>query len=99
MKEKYGILAEWGRHGSVWADTLGKRSHGLQEGFEMPPGPPGGHILIKNCPTDPKLPNPCFTACLSILYGVGGMGEALYYYFPKVIKRTLPNAPAGNGKA
>ena len=43
-----GILAEWGRHGSVWADTLGKRSHGLQEGFEMPPGPPGGHILIKN---------------------------------------------------
>ena len=24
---------EWGRHGSPWADTLGKRSHGLQEGF------------------------------------------------------------------
>ena len=50
-----GILAEWGRHGSVRADTLGKRSHGLQEGFEMPPGPLGGHILIKNWPTDPKI--------------------------------------------
>ena len=24
---------EWGRHGSPRADTLGKRSHGLQEGF------------------------------------------------------------------
>ena len=23
----------WGRHGSVWAHTLGKRSYGLQEGF------------------------------------------------------------------
>ena len=32
--EKIGeILAEWGRHGSAWAHTLGKRSHGLQEGF------------------------------------------------------------------
>ena len=32
--EKIGeILAEWGRHGPAWADTLGKRSHGLQEGF------------------------------------------------------------------
>ena len=27
------ILAESGRHGSPRADTLGKRSHGLQEGF------------------------------------------------------------------
>ena len=27
------IWAEWGRGGSGWADTLGKRSHGLQEGF------------------------------------------------------------------
>ena len=25
--------AEWGRRGSVWAHTLGKRSHGIQEGF------------------------------------------------------------------
>ena len=24
---------EWGRHGSEWAHTLGKRRHGLQEGF------------------------------------------------------------------
>ena len=24
---------EWGRRGSVWADTPGKRSHGLREGF------------------------------------------------------------------
>ena len=24
---------EWGRGGAVWAHTLGKRSHGLQEGF------------------------------------------------------------------
>ena len=27
------FFGEWGRHGSPWADTLGKRSHGLQEGF------------------------------------------------------------------
>ena len=27
------ILTEWGRHGSGRAHTLGKRSHGLQEGF------------------------------------------------------------------
>ncbi len=46
---------EWGRHGSPRADTLGKRSHGLQEGFLIPPGPPGGHILIKNGPTDPQI--------------------------------------------
>ena len=25
--------AEWGRRGSIRAHTLGKRSHGLQEGF------------------------------------------------------------------
>ena len=25
--------AEWGHRRSAWADTLGKRSHGLQEGF------------------------------------------------------------------
>ena len=24
---------EWGHHGSPWAHTLGKRSHGLEEGF------------------------------------------------------------------
>ena len=24
---------EWGRRGSEWAHTLGKRRHGLQEGF------------------------------------------------------------------
>ena len=48
---------EWGRHGSPRADTLGKRSHGLKEGFEMPPGHPGGHILIKNGPTDPNIQN------------------------------------------
>ena len=27
------IWDEWGRHGSEWAETLGKWSHGLQEGF------------------------------------------------------------------
>ena len=25
--------AEWGRRGSIWAHTLGKRSYGLREGF------------------------------------------------------------------
>ena len=34
---------EWGRGGAVWAHTLGKRSHGLQEGFWRPPGPLGGY--------------------------------------------------------
>ena len=34
MIQDFGILGgEWGRHGSPWADTLGKQSHGLQEGF------------------------------------------------------------------
>ena len=33
VEKMNGILAEWGRHGSVWADTLGKWSHRLQEGF------------------------------------------------------------------
>ena len=37
------IGPERGRHGSPRADTLGKQSHGLQEGFWMPPGPLGGH--------------------------------------------------------
>ena len=27
------VGGEWGRGGSPWAHTLGKRSHGLQEGF------------------------------------------------------------------
>ena len=27
------IWDEWGRRGSEWAHTLGKRRHGLQEGF------------------------------------------------------------------
>ena len=27
------IWDEWGRHGTIWAHTLGKRRHGLQEGF------------------------------------------------------------------
>ncbi len=39
---------EWDRHGSEWADTLGKWSHGLQEGFEMPPVLLGCHIKFKN---------------------------------------------------
>ena len=31
---KFGSFGdEWGRHGSEWAHTLGKRRHGLQEGF------------------------------------------------------------------
>ena len=42
------ISAEWGRHGSPRAHTLGKRSHGLQEGFQIPLGPPGHPIFIKN---------------------------------------------------
>ena len=39
---------EWGRGGAVWAHTLGKRSHGLQEGFWRPPGPPGGYKKLKH---------------------------------------------------
>ena len=39
---------EWGRRGSEWADTLGKLRHGVQEGFEMVPGPLGGHTKCKN---------------------------------------------------
>ena len=31
-------VPEWGRHGSSWAHTSGKRSRGLQEGFEISPG-------------------------------------------------------------
>ena len=27
------IWDEWGRHDSEWAETLGKRGHGLQKGF------------------------------------------------------------------
>ena len=33
VKELCHFGGEWGRHGSPRADTLGKRSHGLQEGF------------------------------------------------------------------
>ena len=36
---------EWGRHGSPRAHTQSERSHGLQEGFWMPPGPLGYHII------------------------------------------------------
>ena len=36
--------SERGRHGSPRADTQGKRSHGYQEGFGMPPGLPGYHF-------------------------------------------------------
>ena len=39
---------ELGRHGSPRAHTEGQRSHGLQEGFWMPPGPLGHHIISKN---------------------------------------------------
>ena len=45
----------------------------------MLPGPLGGHILIKNGRTDPKIQKCMFTVFFRILYGVGGMGEALYY--------------------
>ncbi len=39
--------SEQGRHGSPRADTQGKRSHGYQEGFGMPPGLPGYHFRVK----------------------------------------------------
>ena len=45
---------EWGRRGSEWAHTRSQRSHGLQEGFWIPPGPPGHHIMSKN---DKKIKN------------------------------------------
>ena len=45
---------EWGRHGSPRAHTLGKRSHGLQEGFQIPPGPLGHHFLSKMLPETKK---------------------------------------------
>ena len=49
------IWDEWGRHASEWAETLGKWSHGLQEGFEMAPGLVGGHIKFKNGWQSPKI--------------------------------------------
>ena len=39
--------AEWGRGWSPRADTQGQRSHGLQEGFWIPPRPLGYHIISK----------------------------------------------------
>ena len=42
------IWPEMGRHGSPRADIRRGRSHGLQEGFWIPPGPLGFHIYIKN---------------------------------------------------
>ena len=42
------IGPEWGRRGSPRAHTQSQRSHGLQEGFWIPPGPPGHHIMSKN---------------------------------------------------
>ena len=43
----YKIGHEWGRGGSPRADTRAQRSHGLQEGFWIPPGPPGYHTKLK----------------------------------------------------
>ena len=43
------IGTEWGRHGSPRANTQSQRSHGLQEGFLIPPWPPGHHIIFKRC--------------------------------------------------
>ena len=39
--------SERGRHGSPRAHTQGKRSHGYQEGFGMPPGLLGCHFSAK----------------------------------------------------
>ena len=40
--------SELGRHGSPRAHTEGQRSHGLQEGFWMPPRPLEHHIISIN---------------------------------------------------
>ena len=38
---------KWGRRGSPRADTRSGRSHGVRQGFWIPPGPPGHHIKFK----------------------------------------------------
>ena len=47
---------EPGHHGSPRAHIERQRSHGLREGFEIPPGPPGSHKNVKKIP--PKSQNP-----------------------------------------
>ena len=48
--------SEMGRHGSVWAETLGKWSYEVPEGFGIPPGPPGRHKKFKNDRESLKIP-------------------------------------------
>ena len=58
--------AEWGRHGSPRAHTQSQRSHGLQEGFWIPPGPPGHHKMSKN--DKKKVKNPKISKFSIFLY-------------------------------
>ena len=64
------IWPEMGRYGSVRAETLGKWSWELQEGFGIPPGPPGCHKKYKNGRQSPKIPKtqelPYLLICLLI---------------------------------
>ena len=46
---------ECGRHGSPRAHIEGQRSHGVREGFEIPPGLPGYHKKNKNGRQSPKI--------------------------------------------
>jgi hypothetical protein len=44
--QRWTILHEWGRRGSPRADIWRGRSHGPQQGFQIPPGSLGLHIYI-----------------------------------------------------
>ena len=59
------IGPERGRRGSEWAHTQSQRSHGLQEGFWIPPGPPGHPIIFKNGPKHDKSENFDFLGCFT----------------------------------
>ena len=55
--ESDDIWDEWGRGGSEWAETLGKWSWKVQEGYGIPPGALGQHKKFKNDENTPKSKN------------------------------------------
>ena len=56
----------------------------------MPPGPPGGHILIKNDPTDPKIKKSCFYRIFSyIIWGRRHGRSPLLYAAPPKGERSV----------
>ena len=82
------IGPEWGRHGSPRAHTQSQRSHGLQEGFWIPPGPPGHHIMSKNNQKVKNPKNSKFSDFSDFLIFL------LFYGVPEVreVSRKLPGA-------